>query len=367
MTAVRHTPGRPGFTLIELLVAMAIIVTLAAIAVAVVPGALDQDRTTDAAATIRQHLMIAKARATRENNGRGIRFIVPYDPNNTTLPDPTNLLRTDARWSTEMQYIEAAPTIVPNPLGLTGATDAFVEFDFSTPASPVCRMFNVPATGAGSDAVQMINNDLAANWFPNLYCPVLGPDAFGRTQRFDIIGIAALPTPANSWVLSLSNFPVTLIGAGTKQRVYRFAVEPRSRPLLGEPNIPLPRNVCVDLVASSPAVQPITLPNGQVVFTDFEIMFAPNGQVIDPVSSGQIFLWVRDFTKFNGNPAANIAGVFNLAAFQQGGEQQLVSIKAKTGALGVFPVLWPQPDGTYLAGPPAQSPYFFAQNAASSP
>jgi hypothetical protein len=59
-----------------------------------------------------------------------------------------------------------------------------------------------------------------------------------------------------------------------------------------------------------------------------------------------------------------------LTQFQQGGEQQLVAIKAKTGALGVFPVLWPQADGTYPAvpaGQPPLSPYSLAAKDASSP
>lgn len=363
MGAARHTPGRrAGFTLIEMLVAMTVIVVLAAIAIAVVPSAMDNDRTTDAAATVRQHLMIAKARATRENNGRGIRFIVTTDPNTPA--------KTNAAWSTEMQYIEAAPTIVPNPYGLTGPTDPYVEFDHTTATAPVCKMVNVPA---GSEVLTVIQNDLGANWFPKLYCPVLGPDAFGRTQRFEIIGISA-GAAANTWTLSLFNYPTTLMGGGTTQRVYRFAIEPRSRPLLGEPNITLPKNVCVDLEASVPSVRVVDLPNGTKVQTDYEVMFAPNGQVLDPDSSGQIHLWMRDYTKYPTNPARVIAPgpppTYDVPAFQQGGEQQLVSIKAKTGALGVFPVMWPDTGtGQYPLISPGNymSPYFLAQKEAMAP
>lgn len=374
MTTPRHTPGRrAGFTLVELLVAMTVIVVLAAIAIAVVPSAMDSDRTTDAAATVRQHLMIAKARATRENNGRGIRFIVTTDPNTPA--------RTRDAWSTEMQYIEAAPTIVPNPFGLTrptaGATvgDPFVEFDHTDPSNPVCRMKNVPLTVPQREVLDVIENDLGANWFPKLYCPVLGPDAFGRTQRFEVIDINPRPSKAAAntvdWTLTLFNYPTTLMGSGQTQRVYRFAVEPRSRPLLGEPNVTLPKNVCVDLDASVPAVREVTLPDGTTVRTDYEVMFAPNGQVLDPDSSGQIHLWVRDYTKYpTVNPARVIAPgpppTYDVPAFQQGGEQQLVSIKAKTGALGVFPVMWPDTTtGQYAT--PSMSPYFLAQKEAMSP
>jgi prepilin-type N-terminal cleavage/methylation domain-containing protein len=380
MTMTRQRPGRPaGFTLVELLVAMAVMATLAAIAIAVVPSAMEQDRTTDAAATIRQHLMIAKARATRENNGRGIRFIL--DSGNA---DPARLSGVDgagfvygALFSTEMQYIEAAPTIVPNPLGLTASTDPYVEFD---PTTSTTTLFNLAPT---SEAILVMQNDLAARWFPRLYCPVLGPDAFGRTQRFEILTLTQQGA-TNNWTVTLDRQPHSLFGAGTTERVYRYAIEPRSRALLGEPNIPLPRNVCVDLnqFVSVPGARVV---NGQPI--DFEVMFSPNGQVIDPVSSGMIFLWVRDYTKTNPNTgkpldmrpnlpnAGNLAAAFdygNQFQFQIGGEQQLVAIKAKTGALGVFPVNWPQAGGTYpqiTAGPPPVyfTPYSLATKDSSSP
>jgi prepilin-type N-terminal cleavage/methylation domain-containing protein len=365
MTA-RHTPGRrAGFTLIELLVAMTIIVVLATIAIAVVPGAIDQDRTTDAAATVRQHLMIAKARATRENNGRGIRFITGLDPNNPA--------KTSAFFSTEMLYIESAPTIVPNPFGLTGPGDPFVDVTNGRTAT----LFNMPAT---SEAVLVVQNDLAARWFPKLYCPELGENSFSQTARYEILDLQPGPV-ANSWTLTLA-FPtdppplLTLLGAGTAERSYRFAIEPRSRPLLGEPNITLPKNVCVDLTPF------VSVPGARVVGggpVDFEVMFSPSGQVMDPQTSGTIYLWVRDYTKTPSmlplTPnATNLNAPYTYAAgpaqFQGGGEQQLVAIKARSGALGVFPTFWPQADGTYPVAPPGQpafNPFYLASKDASSP
>lgn len=378
----RLLPGRrAGFTLVELLVVMAVIVVLATITVAVVPSAIDQDRTTDAAATIRQHLMIAKARATRENNGRGIRFILDSGNN-----DPARISGVDGSgfkygelFSSEMQYIEAAPTIVPNPLGLTtrdpntGVDPSYVEFDpTNTDPTKQCVLYNLPPD---HEAILVMQNDLAARWFPKLYCPVLGPDAFGRTQRFEIHKLDRQGA-ANNWSATLDRQPHSLLGAGTTQRVYRFAVEPRSRALLGEPNVPLPKNVCVDLnqFVSQPGARVV---NGRPI--DFEVMFAPNGQVVDPVSSGMIYLWVRDYTKTNpanGKPldmrpnqpnAGNLKAAFDYGgqgAFEIGGEQQLVAIKAKSGALGVFPVNWPNVSGIYAAG---AGPYSLAAKDSSSP
>lgn len=389
----RQRPGRrAGFTLVELLVAMAVIVVLAAIAIAVVPSVVEQDRTTDAAATIRQHLMIAKARATRENNGRGIRFI--FDSGNS---DPSRALGVDGSGfsygkllSTEMQYIEAAPSIIPNPLGLTRPTqttpyrlgDAYATFDVKN------RQYQLVNLEESSEAIQVMRNDLAARWFPKVYCPELGPDAFGRTQRFEITDLQpranATPPGTTTWTITLDRDPYSLLGAGDTQVSYRFAIEPRSRALLGEPNIPLPKNVCVDLnqFVSQPGARVV---NGEPI--DFEVMFAPSGQVVDPVSSGMIYLWVRDYAKTNpttGRPldmrptlpnAGNLSAPFdygNQLPFELGGEQQLVAIKSKSGALGVFPVNWPTSSGTYpqiSPGPPPvhTTPYFLATKDSSSP
>lgn len=362
----RQAPGRAGFTLIELLVAMTVIVVLATIALAVIPDALERDRTTDAAATIRQHLMIAKARATREGEGRGIRFILDGG-----LNDPTRQAAGTAGkfFSSEMQYIEAAPTIVMNPLGLTGPTDPYVELTNGKTAT----LKNVPP---GSELITVIQNDHGARWFPKLYIPELGMDAFGHKYRFEILKLD--PAGGNDWTLTMA-LPTdeapgihTLLGGGTAVRSYRFAVEPRSRPLLGEPNIPLPKNVCVDLneFVSRPSAQ---LASGYADPIDFEIMFSQNGQVVYPASSGTIYLWVRDYTKvvnvipLTPNTAAPTAA-FTYAPgptqFQQGGEQQLVAIKAKTGSMGVFPVLAPDAAGAYA---PGVNPYFFASKEASSP
>ncbi len=400
----RHRAPRAGFTLIELLVAMAVIVTLAAIAVAVVPGALDQDRTTDAAATIRQHITIAKARATRESLPRGLRLIVGADPN--------NVAKTNALWVTELQYIEAAPPLIPNPNGTTTPDPAtnvpppYVEFIPTFPTSGadagnVVVKVVMRNVHKDSDIVNVINSDLKANWFPILSCPSMGlsPDGTGTFPAFEVVKMVQTyqypdpPTPAGpldsnspgEWELTLhpnSTSPQLWLGTGTTTalRVYPFVVRPRSRPILGEPNVQLPKNVCIDLAFSNVPVR--TVPNDPAnTPIDPELMFAPNGQMIDPQVGGQLYLWVRDYTKFNGalvltpgstNPTV-IPRVYNSAAFQQGGEQQLVAIRTKTGSLGVFPVQWPDniAAGTYTQIPSDKAgfagPYRLAAVEAMSP
>src|SRR4051794_23355705 len=103
---------RRAFTLVELLVVMAVIIILATISLMVVPGVIEQDRTTDGAGLTRQWMMIAKNRAARDQLPRGLRLLI--------APDPNNRYKTPANGGspllvTELQYIEAPPVMLPNP------------------------------------------------------------------------------------------------------------------------------------------------------------------------------------------------------------------------------------------------------------
>src|SRR5437879_13308705 len=71
----RLRTARRAFTLIELLVAMSIIVVLTSLVLLVVTNIGERDGTTDAAGLTRQWLMIAKARAGRDNAPRGLRLV----------------------------------------------------------------------------------------------------------------------------------------------------------------------------------------------------------------------------------------------------------------------------------------------------
>lgn len=324
MTRMTRNTRRAGFTLIELLVAMSVVVVLASIAVIVVPDVMTQDRTTDGASTIRQHLMIAKARATRDNSPRGVRFITGVDPTNPSKP---------AGVATELQYVERPRAIV--------STGAYVEFEYTPDGSGAvplanrkCYLMNV--VGVDAEMIPIIQNDLTIGFTPSLEIqsiglslPIMPPYPSPEPSRGPGAYLTALTPEAYALVDSL-------IGTGLKLRAAQFAIQPQSRPLLGEPNVQLPRNICVDLPSSTPEL----IANGDPI-----VMFTPGGQVSN-FGSGQINLWVRDFTKNGGQ-----AGVF-----EQGGEQQVVSVKTKSGALGVFPIAWPPSNPFQLARTGAASP-----------
>ncbi|VTU00479.1 : N_methyl_2 [Gemmataceae bacterium] len=290
-TAADRRGTRRGFTLIELLVVMALIAGLAAIAMVVAPSAINKDRTASAVSQIQGALQIARARAVRDGLPRGVRFI----------------------WNgrdqvTEYQYIEVAPMLVPNPGGPLGVTPyaanaaPYVEFSYTAAAGPVttrtCQIVGLNAT----HQAQVFAGG-------TLYLPTLG-----TWHR-----ITAASAPSAAMTVTLDAYPDQQLGAETRWRTYHFGLNGGPRTLLGEPTLPLPTNTCVDLSLSQP-------PGGGGA--DYDILFTPSGLLTGGSTQGrgQVFLWVRD-----PNKPAN---------FQQGGEQLVVSIKAKTGGIGAAPVDW---------------------------
>ena len=365
MTRPAATP-RPGFTLVELLVAMAVIVALAAIALVVVPDVMTQDRTTDAAGTVRQTLMIAKARALRDGAPRGVRFLVGTDP--------SNVAKTDGRWATEMQYLEQPPPLVPAGLNES------IEFVFSL--DPGGNLATTPPGGAVGSALrppQVFYWNLpdpgsmrdflagATDANPVRLQAVLGDERF----ELQVTGLGGQGPQARVLTLAATqDFSPVLraLGAGTAVRLTSFWAARPAQPLLGEPTIPLPKNVCVDLSESSPGAQQLAAGPPQT-FLDYDILFAPTGEVLPTSTAGvanQVFLWVRDYTKVADPTVVVSPGpppVYDLGPFQVGGNQQVVALKTRSGAVGVFPIQWPQDTGTYPAISPGvfDDPFGFAR------
>ncbi|MDB5313845.1 MAG: hypothetical protein JWO38_8047 [Gemmataceae bacterium] len=326
-----------AFTLVELLVAMSVLVVLASLALLVVPSALDQDRTTDGATLTRQYLMIAKSRASRDQLPRGVRLVVGLDTSNPA--------KTSSLFVTELQYTEAPPIFLataapnaPTPAANAPAAQVTLGFNYTVTNGNItaqqCYLLN-----ASASMTAQIQADLATGRFPVLYVPVLTrPDLPGPSGWFHIQGFTA----GSPSVLTLDLYPD--LGAATQYVTNGFGIYGAPRPLIGEPTQQLPKNICIDLNVSQPP--------GNAA-QDYDILFGPNGQVL-PTSgngSGQINLWVRDYTKGGG--------VATLASFQQGGEQQVVALKSKSGSLGVFPLMWPP----YGSG---QDPFAFARLGATA-
>lgn len=300
-----------AFTLIELMVVVAVILILSGITLMVVPGILDQDRTTDGAARLQQYLLVAKSRAARDNLPRGLRLI------NT------------GGFASEVQYIEAPPLYVAikhletidvrrevfslNAVPSKASQGApFIHFHVSTDASGAItgqhiHIYNLDPSieaqmaGGGSVLIPAMNV-----WF------AFDPGGFDSSSK--------IVTP--NALTGVSPYPE--MGTGTDLAAYQFGIFGPPQPLLGEPVQQLPAEVGVDLGSCQ------GLPANQ------EVLFAPSGQVLH-ATSGHMFLWVRHRDRPGGNTG-------NLADYQSGGEQQIVAIRTHSGAISVTPVAWPPSD-----------------------
>lgn len=400
--------SRGAFTLIELLVAMAFIVLLASLTLAITENMGDRDYTTDAAALTRQWLMQAKNRAGRDNAPRGVRLIVGPDPNNIAKQSPF--------FVTELQFIEAPPILVTYPAANLNAapsgslTDPAVWITYTlsngAPANPgtlgdvmgkQCQIVNLPA----NIVAQIVPNSI-------LQLPLLG--TWHRILAVtSVTPMTGLSTGLFSITVTLDSFPDAPLGAagvlqplpqpaaGATPPCYvtqHFGITSPPRPLMGEPPLQLPKNICIDLTPPTipppsppgpappapPYLDSPSKPFAAGPLADYDILFSPTGQVV-PVGAGAgvdgaIYLWVRDYTKLrnapNGNNALVVTNavssapfpprVYDRYPFEYGGVQQIVAIRCKTGGLGQFDALWPDASGQYF---PGEDPYTIARQKAT--
>jgi Tfp pilus assembly protein FimT len=336
-----------AFTLIELLTVLGLITTLAALALMVVPAALERDRVVDAATQVQSMLQIAQARAMRDNRPHGVRLII-----DNTQPNPL--------FVTSLQYIEAPPILLPNPDPVIQPTAPYVRFLYSyandgTINNRKCQIVNVPSTLLTASGARLL-----------LILPVLG-------CWLDVSAVSSVSP--NILELTLRHYPDDLLGAagppaGTATsdaeiyRTYHFGLLRAPQPLLGEPVVQLPTKTCIDLMPGLSEPNGSTVPPGG----DYDILFIPSGQ-LSPYSvsggAGHVFLWIRDPNKPEGSGRMDpvyYGGVTTPAfqdALRRGGEQMIVAVKAYTGAIGVAPVNWP--DGTN------NDLHWFARQAVSNP
>jgi len=342
---IRRVPRR-GFTLIEMLVTMALIATLAAMAMVVVPGILEKDRSVDASTTVQSWLQIAQARAQRDRLPRGVRLIIDMNKSPTTSPEMP-----DPLFATEAQYIESPPVFVANPnpnASPPPSTDGgpYVQFDYTLspggmgnpPAGSVvtrqCQIFGLPL-----DKATQVASYASSGQQPSLWLPVLG--TWHRITG--VIGpLGPFNKPTYTLVLFLDSYPDAQLGASTNYRTYHFGIYGPPRPLLGEPTMQLPKNTAVDLnlnVSWPNYIPPSPVPASGVV-PDYDILFAPNGHLAYTASTrgfGHVFLVVREPRQMKLNASLSM-DFTNPALIPQGGEMMIVAIKAKSGAIAVAPV-----------------------------
>lgn len=330
--------ARRGFTLIELLVVMALTAALGALTLGLLPGIVNKDNTLKATAEVQGALRIAQGHAASTKQPRGVRF----------LPNPTN-----PAVATEMQYLEAPEVVVSALQVLTNPAVNTANARDSLNVPRVEFRYEYDARG------QITNRHCVLSGLSGEQAAALGPDASLNIPTLGFWSqIRSYPTGATSGEAVLEVYPDPYLGAAgpaangsgpTGQqpiyRSYHFGIYGAPVPQLGEPTIPLPKDIAVDL--------PNSLPAG-ASGVNYDIMFAPNGQTIGTrfgngsqtttvAANAGVYLWVRDVTKVPAL-ARN-----NPQHFRTGGEQQIVGVR--NGYVGTAPVEWPDlTTGNYAGG-----------------
>lgn len=392
--------ARAAFTLVELLVVMSLVVVLAGLTVAVAEsGAFGSQKVVSAADRASGWLLIAKQRALRDGRPRGVRFLLTPANNLTpALNPPTPNTDPGFYVCREAQYVEIpdAWSSVPTP----GSTipPPFLAFVYqsgagvATPPLPFVTAANVTSKPPNPQRVFIVlpttdqQNDFSAREQAGSLGLLVLPNQ-GGTFRVDQILPAVQQLEVNGTTVSArelvlgrytSNPPPYLddppglppryqrpaftypdLGATATQVTgpapapqkvgkveYNFAFTSGiqggptglggPQPLVGEPLLQLSgQTIVIDVrMGNDPntgqptlATNPTTIGVTPAGVQYFDVLFSPSGQVLG-TSGAQIALWLRDGDKV-ADPRAS---------FDAAGEQVLVTVYTRTGAIATHPV-----------------------------
>jgi hypothetical protein len=238
---------------------MGIVLMLSAIAVLVVPSAMDSQRASQGAARLQGWLMTAQQRAVLDRAPRGIRL----------MPDPGG---SNNQWLTQMLFIE-------RPDDFTGGTVSSVPPGGGQPTPNQLYFTGVDLSGGNSNAF--------------LY-PVQVGD-YVEVQGGGPMHLITAVTP-NSVTLSGSGLPQPITTATANYRIERAAR------VLGEEPQEMPANIAVDLSTNTQFNSPLAAnADGSV-----DVLFSPKGEVLGNIGAPQIIFWVHDTTQtdaFQGAPS----------------------------------------------------------------
>jgi prepilin-type N-terminal cleavage/methylation domain-containing protein len=301
---------RRGITLIELLVVMMIMLILATIVVAFAPSFQDAQKVARGADQLQQWLLTARQWAKKDRIPTGIRLNV----NGSVV--------------TDLQYIQQPPTfIVPLNIGsavptirritsLTGNTPKVqLEPPFSgaiLAGDPLGRPATIGDFSGGFGALSGTppgTTDLRWPVQPLDFLVVKGV----AHQVLGITSSTATVTEADTLTLATNINPALVSGSGTPILTSDYYFVRGPRPITGESTLKLPQDVAIDLGTGKSI---ITQTNGQ-----YDILFSPSGEVLTPISSNKVILWVRNVVK----PAGYT-------------DDTLIAIDIRTGLIAAQPV-----------------------------
>jgi prepilin-type N-terminal cleavage/methylation domain-containing protein len=344
MSNLRSRP-RAGFTLIELVVVILLILILATLALLISPRAADQSRIARGADQLSGWLLIAKQRSYRDQIPRGVRLI-----RNANNPN----------WVTELAYIERPVDIKGNTLHVPAIPPAANQ-----PQNTNNHLVFIPGPGLTPGPDLQSGDTVLQGDFLQLNTYEFAPYNVHRINAVQYPFTATLGTPPTQVVGTLltlqaadgtkSPIAVNIDGQTGTQGLYQIVRAPRV--MVGEPALPLPRDVIIDIDPTSygsSTWQNVGLPgfnsnppppvgNGDLYY---DILFSERGQVIATNGlagqGGKIILRVR-----NGDRPPNQALSTPGNIVYDWGDQFLVTIYTRTGLIATHPMnmdLSPPPD-----------------------
>jgi type II secretory pathway pseudopilin PulG len=172
-----------------------------------------------------------------------------------------------------------------------------------------------------------------------------------NTSSPQSITLSAAPSGSGDWIGFL---PGRL---SSKPSAYNVIRAPRV--LTGETPLQLPAGICID---------PYRKYNSDpFVLTQSDIMFSPDGRVLNARGTDRLVLWARDYTKDVGYPVPDaVLPALNWPPPGQPGDQFLVVIQTHTGFIAEHPVNTAPGNVTPQPGADPYWPYRFAMDARSS-
>lgn len=319
---------RGGFTLVELLVAVSIIIVLAAIAAVVAnSGIIGNVRTSSGSDRVAGWLMQAREKAKRDNAPRGIRFIA----------DGNGYIR-------EAQLIE-----VPEPYLMPAGNRLMIQHSPSTR-----RAFVVGPNAADVIANVGVNDTLSIRTTNTIHRLIGPPTVVPGGITINAVNYPAVEIPVVIPAL-LPDLGAAALAAdpapGTYQPTYsteKFGFIRQARPTFGEPPLLVPETVaiCVNLFnpdgtglpAAGPTLSLIPAAGG-----NFDVLFAPNGEVMNANGLGRVVLWTVNPEAVATLPnAGGVRATGDLrSTYEAAGEMRHVVVYTKTGAVAVQPIYTP--------------------------
>jgi hypothetical protein len=141
----------------------------------------------------------------------------------------------------------------------------------------------------------------------------------------------------------------------------QFSFLRQARPMLGEQPLKFSAKTAIQVSAPNDTMAESTTSLSLIpaVNGNYDVLFAPTGEVLNNGGLGRVVLWMRnpDFAQAGVNDTRANLTANGRPAYEAAGEMALITVYCKTGAVATHPVGMP---------PVAASPYQYTKDGIAS-